>query len=595
MDINKRKRDVENETDANTSANSFLRKLHQERNERRGLPEQASAQPLLPKRTASDLEEGMERPRFLAPQSIGYERKSHAWIKAGLSSTQKKRVDYKNEPIRNVNNAKSEEVERVLERVSKQERENVRERGKNNSDDDVIETIDMLKEGFQYEQRTGYANARGKQFATFERFLETKLRAMVDGSGAVTMSSRAREMLERVTIDSTSYAKKTTEGRKMMLSNIEDVLRIVKDDCMSFSARGGEQGKIVDVVVDARKKRIKGTKEIEIPSRGRKWVNEKEIIDRQFGSDELRILSYNIWFDASNAIMDRTEYLAKVIEDSDPDVLCLQEVTLQIFFVLQGQEWFEKYNLCSQPSETELQLGYFCCVLVKNSSASKASIDGDGNIFRTADNTNGGFREGSWKVHKSSFQNSIMGRNLQYAYGLGSPKLAVATSHLESWIMQDPKGMAEKRKQQLIYSLNHLGNRFDDVVFIGDMNWNDSKDGACPVNEPWEDAWMKLRPESDDGYTYDAKRNTMLRGNLCARFDRAFCKLKNYSLESIQMVGTNPEINGKTFERPYIEKGEHKKIKVDVLPSDHYGLLLRLKKIEKKEEDQNEIEVVDLT
>ena len=44
------------------------------------------------------------------------------------------------------------------------------------------------------------------------------------------------------------------------------------------------------------------------------------------------------------------------------------------------------------------------------------------------------------------------------------------------------------------------------------------------------------------------------------------------------MVGTNPEVNGQTYEKRYIEKGEQKKIKVDVLPSDHYGLLLILEK-----------------
>ena len=70
--------------------------------------------------------------------------------------------------------------------------------------------------------------------------------------------------------------------------------------------------------------------------------------------------------------------------------------------------------------------------------------------------------------------------------------------------------MAKKRKQQLKQSLEHLGGRFEDVIFIGDMNWNDSKDGLCPIEQPWEDAWLKLRPESD-GYSYDAKINTMLR------------------------------------------------------------------------------------
>jgi len=341
------------------------------------------------------------------------------------------------------------------------------------------------------------------------------------------------------------------------------------------------------------------TKPIEIPKRGRKWVEEPSIPERMDNEEEeVRILSYNIWFDNNHAQMARTEYLGRVIESCDPDVLCLQEVTLPILFVMQGQVWFEKYHLCAQPSEKELQCGYFCVVLVKKKETiRKTRVEKDGNIVRVDEKGGteelGGFVQGTWKAHKSTFASSIMGRNLQYAYDLGFPKLCVATSHLESWIMENPQLMAEKRKQQLKQSLEHLGGRFEDVIFIGDMNWNDSKDGLCPIVAPWEDAWLKLRPESD-GYSYDAKRNTMLRGNLYARFDRAFTKLKNFELQSMQMVGTNPEVNGQTYERPYIEKGEQKKIKVDVLPSDHYGLLLILKK-KSLFDDEEEGGVIDLT
>ena len=345
------------------------------------------------------------------------------------------------------------------------------------------------------------------------------------------------------------------------------------------------------------------TKTVEMPTRGRKWTEEPAIPDRTANDEEeVRILSYNIWFDNQAAQMARTEYLGRVIESCDPDVLCLQEVTLPILFVLQGQAWFEKYSLCAQPSEMELQCGYFCVVMVKKKeTVRKTRIEKDGNIARDDEKCEtstelGGFAQGSWKAHKSTFASSIMGRNLQYAYDLGFPRLCVATSHLESWIMENPQLMAEKRKQQLKQSLEHLGGRFEDVIFIGDMNWNDSKDGLCPIEQPWEDAWMKLRPESD-GYSYDAKRNTMLRGNLYARFDRAFAKLKNFELQSIQMVGTNPEVNGQTYEKPYIEKGEQKKIKVDVLPSDHYGLLLILKKksLFDDDDDNGRDGIIDLT
>ena len=117
---------------------------------------------------------------------------------------------------------------------------------------------------------------------------------------------------------------------------------------------------------------------MEEPSIPERMDNEEE---------EVRILSYNIWFDNNHAQMARTEYLGRVIESCDPDVLCLQEVTLPILFVMQGQVWFEKYHLCAQPSEKELQCGYFCVVLVKKKETiRKTRVEKDGNV--STDTTN---------------------------------------------------------------------------------------------------------------------------------------------------------------------------------------------------------------
>ena len=62
------------------------------------------------------------------------------------------------------------------------------------------------------------------------------------------------------------------------------------------------------------------TKTVEMPTRGRKWTEEPAIPDRTAnGEEEVRILSYNIWFDNQAAQMARTEYLGRVIESCDPD------------------------------------------------------------------------------------------------------------------------------------------------------------------------------------------------------------------------------------------------------------------------------------
>ena len=52
------------------------------------------------------------------------------------------------------------------------------------------------------------------------------------------------------------------------------------------------------------------TKTVEMPTRGRKWMEEPAIPDRTANDEEeVRILSYNIWFDNQAAQMARTEYL----------------------------------------------------------------------------------------------------------------------------------------------------------------------------------------------------------------------------------------------------------------------------------------------
>ena len=78
------------------------------------------------------------------------------------------------------------------------------------------------------------------------------------------------------------------------------------------------------------------------------------------------------------------------------------------------------------------------------------------------------------------------------------------------------------------------------------------------------DIWKEIHP-NDPGYTYDAQRNAMLgkpRG-LRLRLDRAFAKLNSWKVESIEKVGTVaiPDT---------IHDGK------PVLPSDHYGLLVKL-------------------
>ncbi|KAJ0964751.1 hypothetical protein J5N97_025889 [Dioscorea zingiberensis] len=162
------------------------------------------------------------------------------------------------------------------------------------------------------------------------------------------------------------------------------------------------------------------------------------------------------------------------------------------------------------------------------------------------------------------FLKSSMGREICAAeIDVGSNKtLVVATSHLESL----PPN-SEKRVFQAKEALRFL-EQFPNVIFGGDMNWDEYTDDDFPLGGDWTDAWAKLKGEP--GWTYDTKSNTMLKGNrpLQKRLDRFICKLEDFRMMNVEMIG-NEAI-------PDLSYRKNQKMVLPVFPSDHYGLILTI-------------------
>jgi endonuclease/exonuclease/phosphatase family metal-dependent hydrolase len=142
--------------------------------------------------------------------------------------------------------------------------------------------------------------------------------------------------------------------------------------------------------------------------------------------------------------------------------------------------------------------------------------------------------------------------------------LFIATSHLNRSI--------EKRMSQAkeaIEKLHHCPN----IIFGGDMNWRNSND-SFPLETGWIDAWEHLRPHKP-GYTYDTENNPSLKGRkmLCERLDRFLCKLKNFELVDIEIVGKE-EIPVVVPSESTVEFQNQ-----SVVVSDHYGLILTVRVI----------------
>ena len=183
-----------------------------------------------------------------------------------------------------------------------------------------------------------------------------------------------------------------------------------------------------------------------------------------------------------------------------------------------------------------------------------------------------------------------------------------ATTHLESFIpphsypLSDKKNHkgSKRRALQICEARDfclHYTQRWNlNGAFVtGDLNWDDERkksQGDDPAllsvinNEKkensWRDAWLETRKKGEEGYTYDAKKNPMLRGNLRRRFDRILAldrtkKTLCIKCESFDLIGREA-IDGLVWKKEVPEWKNEKpsgKIKIQdraVLPSDHFGV-----------------------
>ncbi|KAF9624433.1 hypothetical protein IFM89_011441 [Coptis chinensis] len=172
--------------------------------------------------------------------------------------------------------------------------------------------------------------------------------------------------------------------------------------------------------------------------------------------------------------------------------------------------------------------------------------------------------------------NSKLGRELSVTETkVGSNKsLVVATSHLKSSCADpnDPNSQYHQFKRERLLQAKEaltILQKYLNVIFCGDMSWNEKKDGEFPLPDGWVDAWTKLKGE-EKGYTFDTKSNEMLNGNyphFRMRSDRILCNLKGFRLDNIEIIGKD-RIPDLSYQR-------NKKM-LPVLPSDHYGLLLTI-------------------
>lgn len=183
------------------------------------------------------------------------------------------------------------------------------------------------------------------------------------------------------------------------------------------------------------------------------------------------------------------------------------------------------------------------------------------------------------------YHNSCQGRGLLY---IQTPTMIFATTHLESYM--DPKTYngVKQREEQIVEATTFCYNQLQAhpelqiAIVVGDFNWDDERPQS--PNRPllqvipkgdWKDAGTPR------DYTYDAKENPMLGGNLRRRFDRCIYLTQKNSKNNPGMETTTTThlkklgltaIPNLTWNKRNSFNGTVRT--VPVAPSDHFGLAI---------------------
>ena len=433
-------------------------------------------------------------------------------------------------------------------------------------------------------------------------------------------SGRASAGAEHGPANAAADAGTTGKKRPRTAANTNNVVDLTFDDsdtdcedmdrkkkAKSDAANGGDSDSSsddVEVLSPPRKRKSKSQ------TSGNSNTSNTSNMDNTGPMPNFAVASYNIWFGQTTRgdphPERRMEAISAIISDLQPRPLMvgLQEVTSDLEQLLYPLLQSMGYHVISQPRQTRGQYYVVIAVLTGNVLGG-----GNGNDTVSAQLVSSGFQP---------YADTIMERGLLWTHvrlcsGTSSREVLFTTTHLESFLTggfmgQPYDGVAQRKAQirqaarfctQYVQMRARHGTRIDAAVITGDLNWDDERKRSkgndekmlevigCDSNGAWTDAWLKCRP-GEDGYTYDAKLNDMLRGNLRRRFDRCLIWSSERTQNSggiapvhCDMIGTSV-IAGLTYRKEkqrfsygsFVPTGEF--VDQPVSPSDHFGLYVTL-------------------
>jgi len=200
----------------------------------------------------------------------------------------------------------------------------------------------------------------------------------------------------------------------------------------------------------------------------------------------MKVLSLNIWFDKEKR-NERLISLIVAILDNNPDFLCLQEVTPEVYNSLKKK--LPDFKYCFPKRLTQ---SYGCVIM------SKYMI--------------------KWEL-KVPFESSRMGRHMlctEIKDPISKKKFIIANSHLESEFTKPIEGISQNKNKinqiqicnEILNSL--LINNIDGIIFCSDSNIQSYEEQLFFKDTNWIDVFTKEK-DPQKKYTYDYKTNEYLK------------------------------------------------------------------------------------
>jgi len=237
---------------------------------------------------------------------------------------------------------------------------------------------------------------------------------------------------------------------------------------------------------------------------------------------QLTVVTYNVLGDPLRT-KERIPVLMKLLQESDADVIALQEVVPWFTALLAKEEWAKKYQTTAlRPEEVGGQYLLSRLPIQKAANHKLAGPQG-----RTV---------------------------LVVTIKVGDRLLDVATTHMES-----PLESGKVRAKQLDAIFPLL--KAEDALFLGDLNFGDGEPEDKNLDAAYVDLWKALKP-GDPGYTWnietsDLAKKSSFPGEKSRRLDRILLRSRLWKPKEARIIGDQPVVAGKK----------------DLFPSDHFGLV----------------------